>query len=166
MTDWKSIETRLVPQAIDETSTTQQLPLGTTIRAKDFDSDTDYGEGEFIYLEGVANTAVGTWVIYSPDDGSTARASANGRGPLAVAMSANVANQYGWYQIKGKAVGTCLASFTDDAKVFLTGTAGSVDDASVAGDFVLGAKGASGRDTVTGTADFDIVYPQATDVVG
>jgi hypothetical protein len=41
---------------------------------------------------------------------------ANDIGPTAVAMSANVASQYGWYQIGGKAVGKALASTDAKAK--------------------------------------------------
>lgn len=165
MSDFRSIEPYIVEQAIDETSTTQKHPLGTIIRAKDVSTE-DRGVGEFIYLKGVASTAVGTWVGYNAADGSTTRAAADGRYPLAIAMSANVANQYGWYQISGDASGLCLASYADNGKVFLTGTAGSIDDASVAGDFVVGAKGASARDTDTGLADFELSRPVSTDVIG
>ena len=121
----------------------------------------DRGTGEFIYLKGVASTVVGSWVHYSADDFSTVLAVANGKGPLAIAMSANVADQYGWYQISGKASGKALASFADDADVFLTATDGSVDDADVAGDYIRCAKGAS--DVSGGLADFDIARPFSDD---
>lgn len=89
-------------QAIADTSTTQLHPLGTIVKAK----DPTYGEGEFIYLLGVASTGVGSLVSYSPSTWQTALAPV-GDGvprPIAVAMSANVASQYGWYQISGLAV--------------------------------------------------------------
>lgn len=89
-------------QAIAESSTTQLHPLGTIIRAR----DPVYGEGEFIYLLGVASTIVGSLVSFSPLTWQTALAPV-GDGvprPLAVAMSANVAAAYGWYQISGNAV--------------------------------------------------------------
>lgn len=89
-------------QAIADTSTTQNHPLGTIVGAK----DPTYGAGEFIYLKGVASTAVGHVVTYDAATFQTALASiAAGVGrPVAVAMSANVASQYGWYQISGVAV--------------------------------------------------------------
>ena len=89
-------------QAIADTSTTQLHALGKIVVAK----DNTLGEGEFIYLLGVASTIVGSLVSYSPSTWQTALAPV-GDGvprPIAVAMSANVAGQYGWYQISGNAV--------------------------------------------------------------
>lgn len=147
-------------QPIATTDTVQNHPLGTIVKAW----DPTYLGGEFIYLKGVASTVLGSWVHYNMDDGSTTLAVANGIGPIAIAMSANVASQYGWYQIQGKAVGKVLAGYVDNAKVYLTATAGSVDDAVVAGDFVYGAVGASAIDTPsTGLAEMEIARPFTTD---
>ena len=163
MSSFKSLESWVVPQAIDATETTQKLPLGTIIRAED-KASTAYGIGEFIYLKGVSSTAVGTVVIYNPDDFSTTRASANAIGPVAVAMSANVANQYGWYQISGKGAASVLSGFVDNADCYLTGTAGSVHDTDVAGDYVSGMKGASAIDTpCTGLAEVELWRPFVRD---
>ncbi len=137
-------------------------PLGTIIWA----TDPTYGTGEFIFLKGLAATAVGTWVTYNTDDFSTTLLAANAIGPVAVAMSANVASQYGWYQIQGKAVGKALTGFLDNANVYATATAGSVDDAVVAGDRVKNAVGASAVDTPsTGLAEFEINRPWMDDAV-
>jgi hypothetical protein len=153
---------RLGTQPIAETSTTQKHALGTILHAV----DPTYGEGEFIYLLGVASTAAGSWVTYNDDDGSTALLAANAIGPVAVAMSANVASQYGWYQIRGKAVGKALAAFADNGNVYATATAGSIDDAVVAGDRVKNAKGASAVDTPsTGLAEFEINRPFMDDAL-
>src|SRR5690348_3837478 len=121
-------------QPIDETSATQQHPLGTIVTAKD---DT-YGVGEFIYLEGVASTAAGDAVTYTVKPSATVRAVAAGRGAVAVAMSANVAGQYGWYCITG-CVPVAAAASAAAGVVYLTSTAGTLDDAVVAGDKVDGA---------------------------
>lgn len=143
-------------QAIASNSTTQQHPLGSIVVA----DDPTYGSGEFIYLKGVASTVVGSWVTYNADDFSTALLAANAIGPVAVAMSACVANEYGWYQIQGKAVGRALAGFVDNANVYATATAGSVDDAVVAGDRVKGAVGASAVGTPSANlAEFEIARP-------
>lgn len=148
-------------QPIADTDTVQRHPLGTIVRAV----DPVYGAGEFIYLKGVASTVVGSWVHYNADDWSTALTAANGIGPVAVAMSANLASQYGWYQIEGKAVGKALASYADNGLVFLTATAGSVDDAVVDGDMVHLAKGASVIDVPsTGFAEFEIHRPYTDDI--
>lgn len=163
MSNFVSVESRVIPQAISDTSTTAKLKLGTRIKAWDKDT-TAYGEGEFIYLKGVASTAVGSAVVYNADDFTTTLASANAVGPVAFAMSANVADQYGWYQIYGKAVGKVLASFADNADCYLTATAGSLDDADVAGDYVANCKGASAIDTPsTGLAELEIAYPSVAD---
>lgn len=149
-------------QPIADTDTTQRHPLGTIVRAV----DPTYGAGEFIYLKGVASTAIGSWVTYNPDDFGTALLVANPIGPVAVAMSANVANQYGWYQIQGKAIALCLAGFVDNANVYATATAGSVDDAVVAGDRVKNAVGASAIGTPSGSfAEFEIARPWVDDAL-
>jgi hypothetical protein len=148
------------PQPVANTDTEQKLPLGTKIKA----TDPTYGVGEFIYLKGVASTAIGSWVTYNADDWTTALLAANAIGPVAVAMSANVASQYGWYQVDGKAIGLCLAGFVDNANVYATATPGSVDDAVVAGDRVKNAKGASAIGTPSGSfAEFEIHYPVMDD---
>lgn len=136
---------RIGVQAIDETSTTANHSLGTIVTA----NDPTYGAGEFIYLKGVASTVVGSLVDYDVYLGTTALAPATaGVGPVAVAMSANVASQYGWYQIDGAAVVKAPNGMTVGADVFmLAATPGSVDDAAVAGEQILNAK----VSTTTGT---------------
>jgi hypothetical protein len=79
-------------------------------------------------------------------------------------MSACVADNYGWFQIKGKAVGKALTAFADNANVYSTSTAGSVDDTVVAGDRVKNAKGASAVGTPSaGLAEFEIDRPFVDD---
>lgn len=165
MSDFYSLEPFVLEQPIDETSTTQKHPLGMIVRAVD-KASTNYGVGEFIYLLGVASTVLGSWVLYNEDNFGTSLLAANDIGQVAVAMSANVASQYGWYQISGKAVGKALAGFVDNANVYSTATAGSVDDAVVAGDRVKKAKGASALDTPsTGLAEFEISRPFVDDAL-
>jgi hypothetical protein len=134
---WRITDGRIGLPEITDTSTTKKVPLGTIVQAE----DPTYGVGEFIYLTGVANTAVGSWVGYFPATGATVLAVANGIYPLAVAMSANVASQYGWYQISGVARALGLTSITHSSGFLaLTGTDGSVDDASVIGDHIFNAR--------------------------
>ena len=116
-------------QGIALTDTNQNHTLGTIVHA----TDPTYGGGEFVYLKGVASTAVGDVVIYDQYAGTTTRAVAGSRGPVAVAMSANVASQYGWYQISGSAVVKC-GTVAANAPLYVTATAGTVDDAVVSGD--------------------------------
>lgn len=128
--------------------TTLQHPLGT--KAVDNDGN------EYIYLQGVASTVATDWVTFD-EAHLTTRAVANGIGRVAIAMAAVVADSYGWYQIYGSATGNALAGFADNGAVYLTATAGSVDDADVAGDAVIGAWG---RSAVSGgDATFELNYP-------
>ena len=123
-------------QPIADTSTVKNHPLGTIVQAK----DNTLGGGEFIYLQGIGSTVVGSIVNY--DDAyvtalDTAAVSGPSR-PLAVAMSANVASQYGWYQISGLAVATKSAavSFADGAGL---GSASGLAVAVATGTVLQGA---------------------------
>lgn len=140
-------------QPIAVTSTTQLHPIGTIVRA----TDSSLGEAEFIYLLGVASTAVGSVVTYNSTTGQTALAAVgtNKPQPVAVAMSANVASQYGWYQISGVAVVAKSATTSLAAGVAIgvktiglvasTGTGKEVQGALVAAV----ASAATGRTTVS-----------------
>lgn len=162
---WKSVDQIGVDiDKVYDATEGLQFALGTRIIAKDMSSN-NYGQAEFIFLKGVASTAIGSWVHYNQDDHTTALTAANAIGPVAIAMSANTAaTTYGWYQIYGKAQAKALSGFADNANVYLTGTAGSVDDTIVAGDRVQNCKGASALDTpTTGYAEFEISYPFTND---
>lgn len=91
------------PQHFADLSATALLPLGTILPG----SDPTLGGGEFIYLLGVASTAIGSIVTYNPSTWQTALApvGTNKPQPVAFAMSACLATQYGWYQIGG--IATC-----------------------------------------------------------
>lgn len=136
---------RLGMQDIAVTDTVQNHRLGEIVNAV----DPVYGGGEFIYLKGIGSTVVGSMVDYDQYLGTTALSPATGGvGPVAVAMSANVANQYGWYQITGCAAVKAPNAMTPGADVFsLAATPGSVDDAAVNGEQILNAK----VSTTTGT---------------
>jgi hypothetical protein len=108
---WSFVDTRVGSQPIAEIADAARHPLGTILRA----SDPTYGEGEFIYLKGVGSTVAGSVVIYD-DSFQTALATTalDEPRPLAVAVGANVANKFGWYQIGGiaytaKSGSLCLA---------------------------------------------------------
>lgn len=145
-------------QAINVTSTVQQHKLGIRVRAW----DPTFGEGEFIYLQGVASTVVGSVVTFDQFLNTTTLAPATGgHGPVAVAMSINVASQFGWYQIAGSAVVKAPNAMVPEAEVFmLAATPGSVDDAAVAGEQILGAKVSTTTGSPsTGLATIQINYP-------
>lgn len=169
MTTWVPVENELGLQPITTTSTTQLHPLGKIIRAKD--NDATQGFGEFIYLLGVVNTVVGLLVKYNATTFQTVilTNTANQNVPVAVAMSANVASQYGWYQISGNAVVKKTAvAVSPQVPVFISGTAGRVKVIASAGLQVLGARTAnltsvtSTTSTVTITIDRPSAQGQIT----
>ena len=146
-------------QPIAVTDTTQNHSLGTIVRA----NDPTYGGGEFIYLTGVASTAVGDWVSFNSETGATVRwAGTAGEGrPLAIAMSANVASQYGWYQVQGNAVANISGTVAAGDKVFWQATA-TTSSTQVNGKQVLGAiAGGANGTPATGQAVVNIDRPHA-----
>lgn len=112
-----------------------QPKVGTIVRA----SDPTYGAGEFIFLKGVASTVPGDVVAYDTYAGTTTRSVAATRGPLAVAMSSNVANQYGWYQISGAAQVNTGTGVAASALLYLTATDGVLSSTSTTAQKVSGA---------------------------
>lgn len=148
-------ENQLGIQPIALNSATQNHPLGTIIRA----NDPTFGQGEFVYLLGVASTVVGNVVTYSATTYQTTLSpnTVNNVNPLAVAMSANVAAQFGWYQIGGLAVVKKTAvQVLPNAKIFQSGTAGRWMPTSTAALHIMGARGAN-LTTVTSTTSTWVV---------
>jgi hypothetical protein len=130
-------------QAITDTSATQQHPLGQRIRAY----DPTYGEGEFIYAKGVASAAAGLIGTVNPYSGVTALTGARSKGLVGLFVSALTAGLYGWVQVRGANMVQVAGSVVSGATVYLTATAGKVDDAVVAGDIVYGASFATADGT-------------------
>ena len=130
-------------QNIADTSTTAQQPLGTIVSGW----DPTYGFGEFIYLLGVANTTIGTIVTYNATTFQTAiplRTAGNVGAPVAVAMSANVASSFGWYQVEGNAVVKKDAvQILKQVALYLGANAGRVKSVASSGTQILGARSAN-----------------------
>jgi hypothetical protein len=158
---WRIVENRAGLPNIGTVSATQDAPLGTRVRAV----HETYGEGEFVYLKGVASTAFASWVTFAQDDHSTALLNVNPIGPVAVATAAIVADRFGWYQIYGKGVGLVAPNFADNGTIFAIATAGTVDDAGAGGDRIKNARGASAIGTpAAGQAEMELWYPYADDI--
>ncbi len=126
-------------QAILTTSTTQNHVLGTIAKAVDMGSAAA-GEAEYIYLKGVASTAAGDVVVYDQKAGTTVRLVddvSGGIGLVAVAMSACVASNYGWYCISGVVPVSAAATVVAGLPCYMA-AAGQIDDDVVAGDLITG----------------------------
>ena len=116
--------------------------LGSVIRA----FDPTYGEGEFIMLVGVASTVVGSLVTYNTTTYQTALSpnTANLAQPVAVAMSANTAGTFGWYQIEGLAVVKKTAvAVNAGVAVYQSATTGRIMPTAASGKQLLGARSAN-----------------------
>lgn len=149
---WNTYDAPIGHQAIDATDTTQNHKLGEIIKAH----NATYGMGEFIYLLGVASTVVGSLVTYNASTYQTALASdadAETAASVAVAMSANVASQYGWYQIGGIAVIKKTAVvMAPQVPVYLSGTAGRIKALKSEGLAIVGAATANLTSVTTTTS--------------
>ena len=153
-------------QPIANTETTQKHPLGTRVKA----TDPTYGQGEFVYLLGVASTVVGSMVVWDATTHQTTL-SPNTAGigsSFAFAMSANVASQYGWYQVAGLAVAKKTnVSWEPQKAVYQSATTGRVMDTVASGKQVAGARSANLTTTTstTSTIVLQINHPHNTGVI-
>lgn len=139
----QTIANTTAPTQVD---TTAVIEVGTIVRAIDIDPDSNYGQVELIYLEAGATEAVGSVVTFGGDY-TTALAVANAIGNIAVSISVKASGEFGWYVIRGNVPAKVGSSFADNAKCFLTSTAGTIDDAPVPGDDIFAAKSISAIDT-------------------
>lgn len=157
-----AITDHVIPATVETvgatTVTNVLVPLGTRVRAK----DPTYGEGEFIRLVGVASTVVGSMVIYNATTYQTALiTTTNGKNkgvPVAVAMSACVASEHGWYQIGGNAViKKTTVAVTPQVPIFISATAGRIKVLASAGQQILGAQSAN-LTTIVSTTSTVVVF--------
>jgi hypothetical protein len=130
-------ENALLGQAFADTSVKKVYEVGTIMRGK----DPSLGGGEFVYLIGVANTLVGSAVIYDVASHQTTLApiGANKPSPVAFAMSANPAGQFGWYQVSGMATAAKASATVLSAGVAVGIAAPGLVAASAAGQEIAGA---------------------------
>jgi hypothetical protein len=133
---------------VGEVHTTQKNPLG--IRAFDLAGN------EYVYLQGIASTIVGSWVMYRSDTFITTLTVAAIKGKIAVATAAVLASQFGWYCINGLITGS-VATGAAAGKVWVTATPGRVDNTDVATDLVAGALQVGA--TAANLATFELNYP-------
>jgi hypothetical protein len=113
-----------------EIHTVQVNPLG--MESKDADGNT------WRYLQGIAAVAEGVWVTYSAAQVAKIL-TADDVGPVAIASAAVLASQFGWFMVDGDYTTASSDTVAAANGLFIDGTPGRVDDASVAGDFVNGA---------------------------
>jgi hypothetical protein len=133
--------------------TNRTVPAGALTNV---DTEAKYGVGEvvsdetgnqYVYGIGVASAVAGSWVALD-EAAQSSLLGATSKGRVGIAMGAIIASTWGFFQVYGKSVtALALAGFADNGDIYATSTAGSIDDAIVAGDRV---KGAIGRSAVSG----------------
>lgn len=139
--------------------TTTALPFGFIARGQDTASGK--GGGEFIYLPGVANTVVGSLVVYNPTAKTTTLApnTANLAQPLAVAMAAvATTTNFGWYQVAGVAtIKKTAIKVNPNVAIFLSGTAGRVMSTVGTGKEVLNARSVNTATVASATSTINVL---------
>lgn len=146
-------------QGITERSTTQRHPLGTEV----YIVDPTWGAGYAKYVKGVSSAEKNEWCTFDQHAGAIVRLAANAKGTVGITKTTLTASYYGWIATGGVHTGQCLTQFADNGKVFITGTAGAVDDTSVAGDLVSGAVGRALTVADSGVTVFELDRPFVTD---
>lgn len=146
--------------AVTSDSSTPQVPIGTVVRAV----DPNYGEGEFMYLPGVASNTIGSLVTYkvgsttvsgiTPATVALTVSTKNQGRAVAVSMAANTgAATYSWYCIKGTVpTKKSAAVVTASSKVFLSATSGRIFGTTASGKQVLGAVTANSASVASATS--------------
>jgi hypothetical protein len=131
----------IVAQAATESSTTQKVPLGTIVPIVDNALAVPQA-GAAIYVKSSDAILRGSLVMFDLQLATAVLGpAAAGVGPCGVALAAIPTGSFGWLQIDGNAAVKCPNAVAAGANVFpLAATPGSVDDAAVAGEQILGAK--------------------------
>lgn len=139
----------------DDTHTEKRFRLGTR--------KTAVNGSEFVYLQGVASCEDNDTVTYQDDDFIAVRSLANAVGKVAVAQAAITASLYGWFQIYGPSTVQTDASVAANVQMFLTATAGDLDDADVSGDFIIGMYSTAADNSSALTTTVTLNYPHVGD---
>ena len=140
----------------DVSSTQGPYTLGTIVRAKD-SATTALGVGEFVYLLYTTATVEGSVVTFNQATGSAAPVATTTErsgAPVAIAMAAAAAGQYGWAQIGGVAkVAKGVVDFPTASPIFRSGvTAGYVTVTAASGNQILGAMTANSASVASTTS--------------
>jgi hypothetical protein len=145
---------RLGIGALTNADTAAICPVGTIVDGYD---DVIAQNGEYVYVQMGATITEGQVCCIDNTNKATLASSTNQANdglPVGFAAGTTYADtEYGWLQISGKTkakAGTVAAG----GKVMLTATAGTVDDAAIAGSQVLGAE----FDTADGTPAAGFAY--------
>jgi hypothetical protein len=162
--NWVHDTTLIGPQPIMQSSTTQQHPIGTIVRAKD-NGTANLGSAEFQYIKATATVAAGQAVSFDLTVPSAELLVDDGRiGQVGIAVCAIASGSYGWVQVSGAAVAKYLTNAAINLLAYVTATAGSVSSDIVSGDAITGANfktaaDLAGTSTATGYGTLQLSRP-------
>jgi hypothetical protein len=135
----------IAPGDLSEVYSRTAIDLGTRVW--------DDNGNEYIFMNGVASTQVGSWVTYDEEFVTTLLAS-GASGPIAIAMGAIVAGKYGFYCVVGNNITANAQDGTgDNAILGQSATSGYVGDAFISGNEIYGAISRSSLDADAGSGN-------------
>ncbi len=159
MAGWKTLSGPL-GATITDVDTTKKFQFGTCVKGEYYNSSAAVTHfGEFTYQQGVASCAAGSWVALNPDNSTVSLLADGHLGGVGVATAATVASTYGWFQIKGKAVGLLAASVADNAGLYTTATAGTAGATASGQSEIIGARAAAASGSSAANTDVELNYP-------
>lgn len=128
--------------------------------------DPSYGAAEFVLAYGVAGLQIGDAVRIGGGYATT-RTVASVRGTIGISMAANTdPTALSWFCVRGQVPARVAAATAINTPLFVTATAGSLDDAVVAGDNVVGATAATAQSATVRTAVLNTTNTQTDLLVG
>lgn len=115
----------------NEVHASQLNPLGAVRRFSD--------GNDYIYLKGVTSCADGSVVVFQPGVFTAILIATGVKGSIAIATAAvDTSTKYGWFLYSGQDVGISRSAIASNVPLYAGGVAGSVDDAAVKGDQIIG----------------------------
>lgn len=125
--------------------------------------DPTLGAGQFIFLPTIASVVVGSLVTFRQSASGVYTTAmlpntANLAQPIAVAMAAGAANNYGWFQVQGTATVKKIAvKINSNVALYVGATTGRVTALAASGKQILGARSANSASVVSATSTVTIV---------
>ena len=126
----------IIAQALDVVSTSQLLPLGTTVRTND--------GGEAVYCQALSAVSTYNGVVINVDytvNALSTTAVADGSGTskqVGWAQTSCASGSYCWIQTSGRPLGKLATDCADRVTLFTTATAGVIDDATISAALLAG----------------------------
>lgn len=151
-------------QAIADVDTTANHTIGTKVRAV----DPTLGGAEFVYVQ--ASAAIVqydcVWVKEDHEAAAITNALAETGGFPAIAAATLAADEYGWVLIKGKTQVRVAADADSGAELYVTASAGVLDDPASLSNMIQGIvliSSATGTVTaVSAVANYPTVFRKAS----